>query len=424
MTAMAIRNGRVIDPANGIDRVGDVYVAKGIIASELPDKGKITEIDASGKVVCPGLIDINTNMGEPGPSISSVIEMEARSAAKGGITTVCIQPDTSPVIDTPSMAQMICERTSAQSGVRILPLGALTIGLKGESLTNMASLMDAGCVGVSNARAPVHNTLVMRRAMQYASTFDMTVFIQSQDPWLTGNGCVHEGEVSTRLGLPSIPEAAETVAIARDLALVQTSGVRAHFSQISCGRSADMIYEAQDKGLPISADVAIHNLHLTEHDTLGFNTLCHVQPPLRSERDRERLRRGLRDGTISVVCSDHQPCAMDDKLAPFSHSAPGISGLETLLPLTLRLVNEDIIDLTLAIKLLTENPASVLDINAGNLSAGAPADICVFDLNAKWEFEPAEMLSRGKNSPFAGWEMSGAVTHTISDGRIVYQRHG
>ena len=418
MSAIAIRNGRVIDPANGIDRIGDVYVDADRIAAQCPHDAQVREIDATGLIVCPGLIDLKTNIGVPGPSDTSTIDIETLSAVRGGITTVCIQPDTLPVIDTPAMAQMIRQRTTNQSGIRVLPLGALTAGLKGESLTNMASLMDAGCVGVSNAGSAVRSTLVMRRAMQYAATFDITVFIQSHDPWLTGNGCVHEGEISTRLGLPSIPEAAETVAVARDIALVQTAGVRAHFSQLSCARSVDMVKEAQDKGMEISADVAVHNLHLTEHDTQDFNTLCHVRPPLRSMDDRQRLREGLRDGTISVICSDHQPCRIDDKLAPFSQSAAGISGLETLLPLTLRLIDEDVIDLPQAISLLTHRPAKILGIEAGNLAAGSPADICIFDAREKWVFDPSQMTSRGKNNPFGGWEFQGAVRYTIVNGRV------
>ncbi len=420
MSVIAIRNGRIIDPANGVDQVGDVFVAGRRIIEKCPDGKAIREIDAGGLIVCPGLIDLKADVGVPaGPSDTSTIDVESQSAVNGGITTVCIQPDTTPVIDTPAMAQMIRQRTTNRSGIRVLPLGALTVGLAGESLTNMASLMDAGCAGLSNAGNAVRNTLVMRRAMQYAATFGITVFMQSHDPWLTGNGCVHEGEISTRLGLPSIPEAAETVAIARDVALVQTTGVEAHFSQLSCGRSADMINEAQQRGSLITADVAIHNLHLTEHDTRDFNTLCHVRPPLRSMKDRARLRAGLCDGTIAAICSDHQPCRIDDKLAPFSQSAPGISGLETLLPLTLRLVDEGVIDLSAAIGMLSSGPAQILGIEGGNLAFDSPADICIFDPDEKWLFNPAKMASRGKNNPFGGWEMRGSIRYTIVNGRVI-----
>ena len=421
MKVTAIRNGRVIDPANGTDTVGEIFVkGRRIVDLSEVSKGSIDqEIDASGLIVCPGLIDINAKMGERGSSQSSTMLTESNAAISGGITTACIQPDTQPVVDTPAMAHMIRTNTEQQIGPNILPLGALTKGLEGETLTEMAALKAAGCVGVSNARSAVRNTLLMRRAMQYASTFDITVFIHSFDPWLTGNGRVHEGEISTRLGLPAVPEAAETVAIARDLALVDTTGVRAHFSQLSCARSVDMIAESKQRGLNVSADVAIHNLLLTEFDVDGFNTMCHVQPPLRSENDRSGLRKGLKEGTISVICSDHRPCRIDDKLAPFVQTTAGISGLETLLPLTLKLVEEEVLDVTQAIACLTCNPARALGIKAGSLAARSIADICIFDPDLSWTVDPENMLSGGRNTPFAGMEMRGKVTHTFISGKLV-----
>ena len=404
-----IRNGRIIDPANSRDEIADLYFDQNQIlnsdaAAEVPiDR----TIDASGLIVCPGLIDLNAKVGELNSKGHLTIYSEHRAALNGGITTVCIQPNTVPVIDEPAMAHMIRESVRQQESIRVVPLGALTMGLQGESLTNMASLKNAGCVGVSNARVPIHSTLLMRRAMQYAATFDLTVFIHSQDPWLTGNGCVHEGEMSTRLGLSAIPEAAETVAIARDLALVSTTGVRAHFNQLSCARSVDMIAESKARGLKISADVAIHNLHLTEFDIQGFNTLCHVMPPLRQESDMIGLREGVNNGTIQ-----------DDKLAPFIQTAPGISGLETLLPLTLKLVDDAGLSLQQAIACLTCNPAKTLGLSLGTLSEGAPADICIFNPNESWEFDPDEMLSNGKNNPFGGMQMRGKVAHTIIGGVV------
>lgn len=416
----AIRNGRVIDPANGRDEVANVFFDERQIlnAADIDQSSIDREIDASGLIVCPGLIDINAKVGEFGSSGKSTIHSELRAALRGGITTVCIQPDTVPVIDTPAMAHMTRDSVQQYDSVRVVPLGALTMSLKGEALTNMASLKGAGCVGVSNARNAIHNTLLMRRAMQYAATFDLTVFIYSQDPWLTGKGRVHEGEMSTRLGLSAIPEAAETVAVARDLALVATTGVRAHFSQLSCARSVDMIAESKQRGLNVSADVAIHHLHLTERDIQGFNTLCHVLPPLRRESDLNGLREGVRNGTIPVICSDHQPCGKDDKLAPFIRSAAGISGLETLLPLTLKLVDENVLSLEQAIACLTCNPANTLGLDVGSLSVGTPADICVFEPNETWTFDSEQMLSYGKNNPFSGIQMRGKVIHTIADGVV------
>ncbi len=416
----AIRGGRVIDPASNKDEIGDLlFDDRHILSPRHIPRHQITrEIDAAGLIVCPGLIDINTNMGEPGAEHQSAIRTESRAAIAGGVTTACIQPNTEPVVDTAAMAHMIRRNARQHSGIRVVPLGALTRGLNSESLTDMAALKEAGCVGVSNARTAVSNTLLMRRAMQYAATFEITVFIQSHDPWLTGNGCVHEGELSTRLGLPAIPEAAETVAVARDLALVETTGVRAHFSQLSCARSVDMVREMRARGLKVTADVAIHNLLLTEFDVAGFNTLCHVLPPLRSQSDREGLRRGLKDETISVICSDHSPCGIDDKLAPFSLTVAGISGLETLLPLTLHLVDEGVLELKQAIACLTCNPARILQIRGGSLTEGSPADICIFDPDKTWEFKPQEMLSSGKNSPFGGWKLRGKVMYTVVDGKI------
>lgn len=417
----AITNGRVVDPFNGVDAVADVYIEDSHIVSrsQLESIQPDREIDASGYVVCPGLIDLKAKMGEPGTD-QSTFASESSAALAGGITTVCIQPDTTPVVDTPAMAHMIGEISKHTSGVRIWPLGALTDGLRGETLTNMAALKESGCVGISNARIAIQNTLLMRRAMQYAATFDLTVFIQSHDPWLSGNGCVHEGEMSTRLGLPAIPEAAETVAVARDLALVETTGVRAHFSQLSCARSVNMVGESLSHGLDVSADVAVHNLLLTEFDVSGFNTLCHVLPPLRSQKDREGLRKGLRDKTITAICSDHTPCGVDDKLAPFSHTVPGISGLETLLPLTLQLVRENVLTMTEAIACLTCNPAKILGLKVGTLSVGAPADICIFDPDADWELKPEQMLSRGHNNPFIETKLQGKIMNTIVDGNIAY----
>ncbi len=414
-----IRNGRVIDPATGRDEIADLYFNTRIVNSARGSAMPIErEFNASGLVVCPGLIDINARIGELNSKDQFRMHSELRAALAGGITTVCVQPNTVPVIDTPAMAHMVRDSTRQQGSIRIVPLGALTIGLRGESLTNMAALKDAGCVGVSNARDAIHNTLLMRRAMQYAATFDLPVFIHSQDPWLTGKGCVHEGEMSTRLGLSAIPEAAETVAVARDLALVSTTGVRAHFSQLSCAHSVDMIAEATARGSRISADVAVHNLHLTEFDINGFNTLCHVLPPLRQESDLNGLREGVINGTIQVICSDHQPCGKDDKLAPFIQTMPGISGLETLLPLTLKLVDDTELSLPQAIACLTCNPAQALGLELGTLGDGAAADICIFNANESWDFDPEQMLSSGKNNPFDGMRMRGKVVHTIVGGVV------
>ncbi|MDZ7842321.1 MAG: dihydroorotase [Gammaproteobacteria bacterium] len=421
--SVLIRNGRLIDPANGVDRTADLYIDDGSVTSldRAPEGFTATRtIDASGMIVCPGLIDLRARLREPGQEHKATMAGEIDAAAAGGITTLSVPPDTFPPIDTPAMAQMIQQRARQIGKSFVHPVGALTQQLEGTVLTDMAALGEAGCAGVGNALNAVRDTVVMRRAMQYASTFDLTVFLHAHDPWLQGNGCVHEGEISTRLGLPAIPEAAETVGVGRDLALMETTGARCHFNGLSTARSVDMIARARQDGIHASADVTAHHLHLTEHDIGFFNTQCHVIPPLRSARDRERLIEGIRDGTISAVCSDHQPHEPDAKLAPFSESESGISGLETLLPLTLRLVADGVVDLPRAVALLTMEPARILGIDAGHLGAGAAADVCIFDPQAEWTLDSNRLVSRGRNTPFHGWPMTGRVRHTLVGGEVVY----
>jgi len=420
---VVIRGGRLIDPANGVDRTTDVYMENGFVAAldRAPAGFEAARtIDATGMVVCPGLIDLRARLREPGQEHKATMASEIDAAVAGGVTTLSIPPDTFPLVDTPAMAQMIQQKAWQIGKTFVHPVGALTQNLEGEMLTDMAALGEAGCVGVSNALRAVRDTVVMRRAMQYAATFDLTVFLHAHDPWLQGNGCVHEGEISTRLGLPAIPEAAETVGVGRDLALMETTGARCHFNGLSTARSVDMVARARADGVRASADVTAHHLYLTEHDIGFFNTECHVIPPLRSARDRERLLDGVREGTISAVCSDHQPHEPDAKLAPFSESESGVSGLETLLPLTLRLVDDGVVDLPRALALLTMEPARILGIDAGHLAVGATADVCVFDPDAEWVLDRRRLVSRGRNTPFEGWPLKGRVHHTLVGGVPVY----
>ena len=422
---IAIRGGRVIDPANNIDTVSDVFIDRGVVAAigATPSEFETnSNIDASGKIVCPGFVDLRARLREPGQEHKATMASELRAAVSAGVTSLCCPPDTYPVIDTPAMVHMVRQRAAELQLTQVHPLGALTTGLAGERLTNMSALQDAGCIGVGNALQPVENTLVMRRAMQYAASFDITVFIHAHDSWLLGNGCVHEGEVSTRLGLPAIPEAAETVAVARELALIETTGVRAHFCELSCARAVAMVADAQQRGLPVTADVSAHHLHLTEHDIGFFNTQCHVRPPLRSAADRDALRTAARDNVVQAICSDHQPHEVDAKLAPFSESEPGISGLETLLSLTLKLVVDGLLELPHALATITCGPARVLGIDTGHLRVGAAADICVFDPESIWEVDPDAMLSQGHNTPYTGWSLPGQVCQTLIGGRLVYER--
>lgn len=420
-----IHNGRVIDPAHKVDAIQDVWIADGRIAAvgKAPDAFKADRsIDASGLVVCPGFIDLCAHLREPGLEHKATIASETAAAASAGITTLVCPPDTDPVIDTPAVANLIQQRAQAAGMARVLTLGALTQGLSGTQISEMGALKAAGCVGVTNARHFITNSLIQRRAMEYAATHDLLVFLHAEDPWLSNNGCVHEGQMGSRLGLPGIPEAAETVAVARDLALVQQTGVRAHFCRLSSARAMRMVARAQHDGLPVSADVSAHQLHLTEIDVGDFNSQCHVLPPLRTARDRDALRAALAKGTLQAVCSDHQPHEADAKLAPFAATEPGISALETLLPLGLRLVEDGVLSLNDIIARLTHQPANLLGLDLGTLKPGGAADLCLFDPELRWEVLPEEMQSRGRNTPFAGWQFKGRAMVTIFNGKIVYER--
>jgi dihydroorotase len=419
-----ITGGRVIDPANDTDGRQDLCIADGkIIALGRAPDGFAADlvIDASNRIVCPGLVDLRAHLREPGEEHKATIASESRAAAHGGITTLCCPPTTQPIIDSPAVASLIIRRAEAAGLARVVPLGALTRGLDGEHLSEMAALRQAGCVGVSNDFNALDNRLILSRAMEYAATFDLTVFINPQDPYLADNGTVHDGAVCSRLGLSGIPASAETVAVAGCLALVEQIGVRTHFSLLSTARAAQMIARAQHDGLPVTADVSAHHLHLTENDVLDFDSQCHVMPPLRTLRDRDGLRQWLARGTIAAICSDHQPHEADAKLAPFGETATGISALETLLPLSLRLVDDGVLTMNEMLSSLTLRPARILGIEAGDLGPGRRADICIFDPEHYWVLSRERLVSRGHNTPFLDWELKGRVTHTLLGGALVYE---
>jgi dihydroorotase len=418
-----ISGGRVIDPANDTDMIRNLYIADGkILAFNHPPQGFTAdvEIDARDRIVCPGLIDISARLREPGQEQKATIATESLAAASAGITTLCCPPDTNPVIDTPAVTEFIRLRAEAAGNTRIVTLGALTRSLAGEQLSEMAALRRAGCVGVSNALEPLLNPLILRRAMEYAATFDLTVFLHPSDHWLANGGCAHEGKVATRMGLPGIPEAAETAAIAHSLALIEQTGVRAHFCRLTTGRAARMVARAKYDGALVTADVAIPYLYLSEIDISEFDSQCHLIPPLRTVEDRQQLRDALQQGAMSAICSDHQPHEPDAKLGPFPSTEPGISGLDSLLPLALRLVDEHSIELVDLIHRLTAGPAKVLGLPFGTLSVNATADICIFDPAASWQLDYSTVRSSGLNTPFLGWEMKGRVTHTLLAGRLVH----
>jgi len=401
MATLSILEGRVIDPASNLDSVTNVHIADGkILAIGTPptDFSAEQQINAKNQIVCPGLIDLSVRLREPGAEHKGTILSETRAAAANGITTVCCPPDTNPVIDTPAVAELIQKRAAEAGMAKVLPLAAMTQALKGEHLAEIGILKEAGCIGVSNV-LPITNTQVLRHAYAYAANCEMTVFLHPIEPWLS-KGCIHEGTISTRLGLSGIPETAETIEVARDLLLIEMTGVRAHFCRLSTARAVSMIKEAQAKGLPVTADVSAHHLFLTDKDINNYNSQCHVSPPLRSHDDKTGLREGLLQGNINTISSDHQPHEADAKLSPFAMTASGISALDTLLPLCLRFAEEMQIDLTTALGYVTHKPAQILGISAGTLAIDCTADLCIFDPNSHWTLTPDNMQSLGHNSPF------------------------
>lgn len=424
---LLIKGGRVIDPASGSDAVLDLAIRNGKIASIgarpdgfMPDR----EIDAQGLVVAPGFVDLAARFREPGFEHKATIQSESRAAAAAGITTVCIPPDGVPITDTPAVAQLIQEIGHESGGVRLCPIGALTRGLKGKDLSEMRSLKDAGCRAVSNAYTPVQSTLILRRSMEYAASHDLLVIFRPEDQDLADGGCAHEGVVATRMGLRGIPYAAETVAVAKVLALIEQTGARVHFSLISSARAMRSIARAQEKGFQVTADTAAHYLHLTEADIAGFDAQCHVSPPFRTLEDRDALRQGVVDGVISAICSDHQPHEADAKLDAFPSTEPGISALETLLPLTLKLVSEGSMDLMTALRAVTVTPARVMGLEAGTLAIGASADVAIFDPEASWAVGPNTWLSQGRNTPFWGQALQGQMRYTLLGGQCVFEKRG
>jgi len=420
---LLIQGGRVVDPANGVDAVLSVAIADGHIAAvgQVPEGFTADRaIDASGLVVCPGFIDLCARLREPGAEHKGTIASETAAAAAAGVTTLFCPPDTHRVIDTPAVAHLVRERAEAVGLARVLPIGALTRGLQGKELSSMNALKEAGCLAVSNAYAPLESLLILRRALEYAANCGLLVVVRPEETSLRNRGCVHDGAVGSRLGLPGIPTAAETVAVAQTLVLAEQTGARVHFGQLSSARAVAMVAEAQSRGVAASADVAVHQLHLTETAVEGFDANAHVYPPFRAEADRDALRQGLAAGTLAAICSDHQPHDPNAKLDAFPSTEPGISSLETLLPLTLRLVEAGLLDLPTAIARLSCGPAAIMGLAAGTLTVGARADVCLFDPGLEWIAQGADWLSRGVNTPFYGEKFVGRVSQTLLGGRMVY----
>lgn len=419
-----IKSGHLIDPKNGIDAVMDVFIAAGkIVATGAAPNGFQANrvIDAKGLVVCPGLVDLSARLREPGFEYKATLESEMDAAVAGGITSLACPPDTDPPLDEPGLVEMLKHRARSLNQARVYPIGALTQGLKGERLTEMAELRDAGCVAFGQSDAPLTDTLVMMQAMQYAATFGFGVWLRPQDMSLANNGVAHDGEVATRLGLPAIPVCAETIALSNIVLLARETGARIHLCRLSSAEGVAMVRAARQQGLSITCDVAINHLHLSEMDIGFFDSNCHLVPPLRGLSDRDALRAGLRDGTIDAVCSDHAPVDEDAKLLPFGEAEIGATGLELLLPLTLKWALEMKMPLSAALAKITVEPARILGVDAGHLSAGTAADLCIFDPDQYWKVEAAALKSQGKNTPFLGMELQGRVKYTLVDGSIVYE---
>jgi dihydroorotase len=419
-----IKNGRVIDPKNNLDQVVDLYIAAGKIVSvgQAPaDFHANRTLDASGCIVCPGLVDMSVRLREPGLEYKATLESEMAAAAAGGVTSLACPPDTDPPLDEPGLVEMLKFRAKNLPGPRVYPIGALTQQLKGEYLTEMAELTEAGCVAFSQDDAPITDTLVLMRAMQYASTFGYTLWLRPQDFYLARGGIAHDGPVASRLGLQGIPALAETIALSTILLLARETGCRVHLTRLSTRESIAMIRAAKLQGINLSCDVAIAHLHLSEMDLTTFNSQCNLIPPLRSLRDRDALCESLKDGSIDAVCSDHAPLDDDAKQLPFGEASPGASGVELLLPLTLKWAAEHHVPLMDAIDRITWKPTQILGISAGHLSIGACADICIFDPEARWVVSPQSLLSQGHNSPFLGHEMVGKVRYTVIDGHVDFE---
>ncbi len=424
---IVIKNGRVIDPAQNIDATTNVYLSRGRIleiANQAPEGFTADqEIDATDKWILPGLVDLQARLSDPGSNYAGSIATETKAAVAGGITSICCPPDTSPVNDTQAVTELIQRRARQAATAFVMPIGALTQELNGERLSNSYSLKQAGCVALSQANQPIQNALTLKNALEYVATLDIPVMLRCEDEKLKNNGIAHSGPISSRLGLPEIPPSAETAALARDLVLVEESGVKAHFSQISCSRSVEMIAEAKKRGLPVTCDVAIHQLILSEMDTMTFNSLYRVSPPLRSMDDKAALIMGVKTGIIDAIVSDHSPLEKDSKLLPYGESVPGMSSFETLLALLVKLVQENHLDLSTAIRAVTQNPANIIACNTGSLEAGNSADLCIFDPNIIWTLDAQNMVSEGKNSPFTGWEFIGQVEQTFFQGRPVFRNN-
>ena len=426
-----IENGRVIDPASKFDAVCNVAIADGCIVSigqTAPDFLADRVLDASGCIVAPGLIDLSARLREPGHEHEGMLESELAAAVAGGVTSLVCPPDTDPVLDEPGLVEMLKFRAEKLHLSRVFPLGALTRGLHGEALTEMVELTESGCIGFSQAEVPLGNTQVLMRAMQYAASFDYSVWLRPQELYL-GKGVAASGALATRLGLSGVPVAAETIALHTIFDLVRATGARVHICRVSSAAGVAMVAHAKAEGLNVTCDVSINSLHLTDADIGYFDSRMRLCPPLRQQRDRDALRLGLLDGTIDALVSDHTPVDEDAKTLPFAEAEPGATGLELLLSLALKWSSDHGSEaLMRALEVLTSAPAKVLGASlgtlakdAGQLVKGGTADVCVFDPAAEWTPEPAALRSQGKHTPFSSHLLPGRVRYTLVGGHVAFQ---
>ena len=421
-----VRNARVIDPASGRDATGSLAMAGGRFVSArefTPDR----TIDAAGAVAVPGLVDLAARLGEPGHEHAGLLESELAAAVAGGVTSLVCPPDTDPVLDEPGLVEMLKSRARSLNLARLYPLGALTRGLAGEALTEMAELTEAGCVGFSQADVAIKDTLVLHRALMYAATFGYAVWLRPNDAWL-GNGVAAKGPLATRMGLAGVPVLAETIALATIFELVKDTGARVHLCRLSSAAGIELVRRAKAEGLPVTCDVSIHPLHLIDVDIGYFDSALRLVPPLRQGRDRDAIRAGLADGTIDALVSDHTPVGEDAKHLPFAEAEPGATGLELLLGAALKWGGEMKLGLAETLAPVTCRAAAVLAASSptagspsGGLAEGAPADLCLFAPGETWRVEPAALASRGHHTPFSGHDMPGRVRCTVVAGHVAFE---
>jgi dihydroorotase len=427
---LLIQNGRVIDPASGFDQTGDVSIAAGRIVAmgQAPDGFTPNRvIDAKGCIVAPGLVDLAARLREPGQEHAGMLESEMTAAVAGGVTSLVCPPDTQPVLDEPGLVEMLRYRAEKLNLARVLPLGALTVGLKGDVLTEMGQLTAAGCVGFSQAEVPIPSTQVLQRALQYASTFGFTVWLRPQELHL-GKGVAASGPLATRMGLSGVSVAAETIALHTIFELVRSTRARVHLCRISSAQGVELVRQAKAEGLPVTADVSINSLHLTDADMGYFDSRARLTPVLRQQRDRDALRAGLADGTLDVLVSDHTPVDADAKALPFAEAEPGATGLELLWSLALKWGQDAQLPVTDVLSRITADPARVLgstlgDLqdSVGHLAVGGVADVCVLSTEGHWLVGDAALRSQGKSTPFSGYELPGRVMATVVGGQVAFE---